>query len=301
MRPTSLLLSTLLAMSFACGDSGSGGAGGGGGQSAAYAGTKCEQCDKTACASERDACAADASCAGYLTCLSKCGLADNQDAEPSCEADCAAAHGTSAALLDAFRTCRAGADCSASADTQCDRAAVGGGGGAGGAALCESPAYLDQTCPASTEPDACFKCNYEKCCDSVDEIFGTGPAADLTQCWLQCASGDSACEKACFDQYPDGVDGFGKWWACSNVQCGEPDGPCTVSNQCNQCQYDSCECEYAACEGEPECFLAFYCFSICDDTACLESCQAEHPTGLEAMNSLIVCVSQRCGSVCGMP
>ena len=101
----------LLALSIACGDSTGAGAGGSGGSPNQYAGTPCDTCDKTVCASEHAACAAEADCAAYLTCLGSCDLDAAGDAEASCEATCAETHAASQAVLDEFRSCRSNAVC----------------------------------------------------------------------------------------------------------------------------------------------------------------------------------------------
>jgi len=283
----------LLAALSACDEStGTGGAGGA--STATYTGTACDDCDRSACNSERAACAGVATCASYLTCLGACPLDANSDADGACEAACA--EGSGSAELEAFRTCRtegAGTTCA-----DCPR--EGSGGAGGGTPLCTSPGFLTQECGPDNTADACYHCMYENCCDSADAVFiEPGPTQDLANCWLDC--GDPICEEGCYATYPDGIAEFAAWQACLNVACAEPEGPCAVSDPCNECAFVECECEYASCLGSPDCFLGYICFSECDpdDVECASDCVDAVPANEPGLTQYFNCTLQRCGSQCG--
>lgn len=282
-------------MVVACGDSddpvGVGGGGGSGGDT--YAGTACDLCDRTACEMERAICSGEPGCAGYLTCLGGCVTMATGDADPACEAGCADAHSPESPALVAFRACRtegAGTTCS-----DCPREGGGGAGGAGG--LCTPPAFVTQQCAPSTEPDPCFKCQFEKCCESIEKIFEPGPAEDLTECYLACT--DPQCDAACFAAFPDGVAAHAEFEACAFTQCGEPVGPCPIDGTCNPCILSECACEYASCLANVDCFLANQCFGWCEDTGCVSDCLMQYPNKDPEYDAQNACRTQRCGDQCG--
>lgn len=252
----------------------------------------CRSCEKMACGTEISACQAEPECAAYLGCEDACPSAQNGSVDAACAGACSAVTGSTAkAALDAFQSCRSGAACAA-----CGQGS-GGAGGGGGGGLCTPPAFLTQTCAPSNEASACIKCQYEKCCDSVDGLFGGGTPTQLKDCWLNCT--DTACEKACFDMYPSAVPAFGEYQACANVNCGAA-GSCKVSSPCNKCQYEQCSCEYAACMIDAECFLTLSCFAGCNgDPACGQACVAAHPQGKALFDTLAVCTTQKCVQQCG--
>lgn len=291
----SLAVGVSLGLLIACGDSAEkpSGAGGGGSGAQVYGGTACEECDRTACAAERAACSSEPGCASYLACLAGCTTTATGDADPACETQCASAESPESPALTTFRACRtegAGTTCA-----DCPRES--GAGGEGGGGLCTPPAFLTQQCAPYTQDSPCINCQYEKCCDSVEKLFAPGPGEDLKDCWLACD--DPTCDATCFEAFPDGVAAFAEYQACSFTQCGQPDGPCSVTGTCNACRYDECECEYAACFANTDCFLAFHCFSTCADSDCVVSCLAQYPGKDPEYSNHQLCVSQRCGEQCG--
>lgn len=266
---------------------------------AGYGSGGCDTCDAMACADERSTCASEPDCAAYLDCVGKCAVGADGDAETSCESSCrtgvTSPSGEAALqLLDSCRRSGAGSTC-----TACGRS---GEGGAGGQGTCTTPDVVttQQCAPDTTMGDtACETCQKEHCCDSLDQVLGTGPAGKLADCWLACD--DTACENACFDQYPDGVAGFAGYQACISLECLGT-GLCAQSptHQCGLCQYDErCGCEYARCITNDDCFAITRCGDACaGNVTCAKECQDQFPDGKPLAQAFQLCLAQRCPDDC---
>lgn len=301
---SSLLLSAAF-LAPGCGESPSGtsgGTGAGGAGGATFGSSGCRTCEKTACANELSACQGEPECAANVECENACAVAASGDVDSACAGACAKPQsGTAKTVFDAFQMCRysgPGADCA-----ECGRGGSGGtttSTGTGGAPSCTPPAVLTQTCAASNEPSACNKCQYEKCCDSVEKVFGSGPAVKLKNCYLACPAGDHVCENGCFQKYPDGVPDFAGYQACVFINCAAT-GVCKVGTACNRCQYKECSCEYAAYYTDPEGFAIDSCIVSCpdNDVACAKDCVTKHPSAAPLFDSLAVCTGQHCVQQCG--
>lgn len=272
--------------------------GAGGGANGGYGKSLCGACVLKACAGEQAACEAEPSCSAHLECLLKCPVGADGDADPACEQACPVVSGTAAQSAgDALAFCRTAGQ-GASCAVTCGHASADGGE----PETCKGNPILTQQCKPSQLSDPCYKCQFEKCCDSVDACFNGGPATDLTNCWLACTTDDIACELACFDQYPDGVVGFGGYSACTEVNCFAPGGACQHAQpaSCLDCESTQCCEELAACDTDAECFLITQCTLGCksQDTLCGGACFAAHPKGQAALGKLAVCDGQRCAGKC---
>lgn len=280
----------------ATGASGSTGGSGGGNF---YSTSLCGTCVLKACASEQAACDAEPGCSARLECLLHCPVGANGDADPTCEQGCPGASGTAAqSASDAFEYCRTsgpGTSCAA----PCGDALPDGGS----PETCKGNPILTQQCKPSQEPDPCYKCQFEKCCDSVDACFNGGPATDLSNCWLECMKDDIACQLACFDKYPDGVVGFGGYTACLYINCFAAGAGCVSSkqNDCSTCQTTECCEELAACNTDAECYLITQCALGCkpQDSTCGGACVSTHSQGKATWAKLALCTTQKCLSKCG--
>jgi hypothetical protein len=144
-----------------------------------------------------------------------------------------------------------------------------------------------------------MKCQFEKCCDSVDAVFNdAGPTMDLANCWLDCTTPE--CEVACYEKYADGIVGFGGYEACVAVNCTAV-GMCKSSSQCLICQYTQCPQELANCKTNEDCASIYPCLGTCatGDTACGKACVTKHPGGAQLYDLLGVCTAQNCIDMCG--
>jgi hypothetical protein len=238
-----------------------------------------------ACDAERSACIADPGCTGYLGCIEACPVSAAGDLDASCEATCPRGE-TSAALVatSALAQCLGGAAASCS---ECGATDAGADSG--------NP-VLNQQCSQITHSDECNECLWNNCCDSMDAVFGGGPATSLADCWLACT--DSACEKACYEQYPEGVAEFGGWNACLTVKC-MPGGECPPQNPCTACLAEQCPYTFADCESDVECHLTLQCIDWCPTTDCALACPDQHPAAKPKFEAHMACVAQRCATDCG--
>lgn len=287
----------------ACDDSSSGDttSGSGGGQATAGWGEGgCSTCVRDACSSEVATCKADAGCASWLRCLEACPIAEGGDADPTCEATCPVDGTVAAEGRDAIVTCRRSGAGQACAECGIGTTTSTGTGGSG-PALCTMPAAVDQTCQVAGTDMPCEACIQEECCDSYRAVFGSGPTADLAQCWLACPDDDGDCANGCYADYPDGVQGFGDYRACTEVNC-EATGKCPSQHdtECLTCQRTECTCELAACHADVECHTTVECLSNCPalDTGCGKACVDAHPNGAGVFELLGVCSSQNCVDHC---
>jgi hypothetical protein len=265
--------------------------GAGGDTAHPYAASCLGKCVATTCEAQITACNGDPGCAAYLACLDACPVSAGGDADSACVAGCPAVSGSvGTAARDALDTCRTQAVCASCGG------GTGGTGGAGG--TCSMSPALTQQCPASTDPNLCHRCQYEHCCDSVQQVFGGGPATDYANCWLMCPDGDPACVDACKSAYPDGVAGFAEYRACVNFTCSGP-GLCPIST-CPTCAYDHCGCEYVACQADAACSSILDCMESCAQSpACIEACLPSTGPGADLAKTYTVCTSQHCLDVCG--
>jgi hypothetical protein len=166
------------------------------------------------------------------------------------------------------------------------------------AGTCVANPVLNQTCAPSSQTSACIKCNYEKCCDSVKKVFDGGPATDFGNCWLACADGDYPCVSACEKKYPDGIQGFGEYFACTAVNCMAT-GACSA-RPCSLCADKNCQCELTNCRVDAGCFDIMECNAGCTTVACASACTANHPqTSIDLYKTVAVCTAEKCVSVCG--
>ncbi len=270
---------------------------GGGAGGATFGAGACRNCERAACAAEFSACEAEPECGAFIGCENACPTALTGDVDATCVSACPSVdEGTAKTAFDALQACRYGAP--GAACQECGRGGVGGGGGAGGAGICTPPAILTQECQDENNGSECTQCQYEKCCDSVDLVFGGGPATDLGDCWLNCNT--PQCEADCFEQFPDGIPGFAGYQACVFVNCFGT-GACSSSSSCSLCQYKECSCEFASCTTNVECFAIRNCLSLCatNDTACGKECYDKHPDGQVLFDTLAICTGQRCIAQCG--
>lgn len=278
-----------LASTHACSSSDPGATGAAGQSGAAGsndgAATACFDCARAACDAQRAACVGDPGCTTYLACVEVCPVSAASGVDPACEAACprgdtSASKAASQALLQCLNT----------AATGCVECGAGDAGADG-----STNPVLNQQCAPTTHADVCNECMWNNCCDSMDAILGGGPATDLANCWQACT--DSACEQACYAQYPDGVAGLGGWWACLTVKC-MPGGECPAQTTCTACTAEHCGYEFADCEADVECHLIKQCVGWCETTDCAVACPGQHPTASPLWEKYFACVTQRCATDC---
>lgn len=278
-------------MAFSCSseESGGGSAGGGGTDagSTPFASSPCFACLEQSCAAEQSTCGSDPGCAAFLDCAKSCPTDQSGNVSQACQSACPVGETSSAqAARLALVTCQQGG-----AGLACKE--CGFGPDAGGSS---SPA-LNQQCSPSSLQDACDKCLYGECCESMDAITKPGPTKDLADCWYNC--NDYACEVGCYEKYPDGIPAFGGWSACVGVKCAGT-GTCPApGGSCGKCMYQKCGEELANCTTNSECYLARECVGSCSAPECVSTCRDAHPSTLSLFDALAICLQVNCTSACG--
>jgi hypothetical protein len=244
----------------------------------------CGVCFAQNCASQRDACAGDPDCASYLTCLEACE-AEPKDGPPdaACAGACQAPEGTAArAAYDNLDYCR----------TQGD-----------GAKLCETCGFeppQGQDCAPSTDPNPCYACEDENCCESYEAYAANPEAKAIYDCILTCTQPPYApCQEQCVLDHPDGAADWGARLGCNTVHCSDTSTCGEVPlDACLTCVYGKCGDPYQACSADAECFRIMLCTAACPDE-CAGECAAEHPDAAELYNDFALCAKNECLDVCG--
>lgn len=82
----------------------------------------------------------------------------------------------------------------------------------------QSSAYLAcQACEADENDDACDTCEKTSCCAERKALYANPDMAKYSSCFSACS--DSACNQACFDQYPSVVAATEAELACTSSKC----------------------------------------------------------------------------------
>lgn len=306
-------LAVLIACMAAVMATGCGGDGGGGssptpdgGADADAAGTtwgnsSCGTCVQSSCGSEIQTCSQDPGCAAHLTCLEACPVGADGDLDPGCEANCPAASGsTGVDAVQAFDDCRqtgAGASCAG-----CGGVAPDGGDGGdadAGDGGCAVPLLCEQ-CAPSTDPNACYKCEDENCCDSHAACLADADCEVYRVCMQsECPSTYSLSQCIEFCDSAHGTAGYEKFF--TRVTCVEAKclSECANETPCVKCENDHCASEFAECDSHEACSRASFCVGDCNgDQACLAGCKAKYPGAEPALDAKINCLLAYCGTTC---
>jgi hypothetical protein len=272
------------------------GATGGGGATAggAYGSGLCGLCVVHACATEDIACMDDPKCVAYLACLNACptNTADG-DADPACANACLGApDGAPRPAIDAYNACR-----TSGLGANCATCGIAGGGDAG---LPNWDWILHQQCPASTESNACYRCEDEHCCQTHADFEGDAAAQAYRTC-VQGCQGTPSCVLECAEQGPDGVKHFAERLACVAFFCADADtcGDVPLA-PCLACLHQNCASQFVAVDAEPDGFLFQACASPCaaSDGACFDACAAKYPGGAPLYQALGKCGQDQCATEC---
>lgn len=273
---------------------GGGGDGGSSSQGAGGGGTwgdgACGACVRDACSTQVDGCLADPECPAYLECLDACPVTETGDVDPSCQSACPRGNGTeslrAAAAIDACRDPGPGADCEACGVR--DRTGV------------PDLPELHQTCPASGDPNACFVCQDESCCDTIAACSAEPDCLAYKEC-IRTDTGDNPLYD-CGLAHPQGLELFAPGYVCAEYHCAIETPGCTKAERdaCFTCLYDVCGKEWAALTRFPEGFLLGWCIGACDvgDTACDDACYDLYPGARDEALQLGECLLAGCTGEC---
>jgi len=301
VRSLAALLLTLVALTAACSsssalapaaDGGSDAAVGDDAGPAAWLAGACGSCVQTACTSQRQVCDAEPSCALHSACADACASAPGGIIDAACLAACPrgdnAVASRSRAAYDACIT----------------------GSGVAGCTKCTKPTtsdpvsfaeILDQKCGPSTETNACFKCEAERCCETFDACVAEPECKLQLQPCLVACKGDKACQGRCYAAHPKGVSAWARRSTCNVARCATECGG-TV-DACAACGITTtCREPNARCTADAGCFLLRACLDeTCPtiDDACIKTCKAKvPPTAGPLFDAWFACISVSCVSAC---
>jgi hypothetical protein len=270
----------------------SGSAGGEGGEAGqpstapTFGTTDCRACQADACASQEASCSSEPACANYLECLDACPATEAGGVDEACAAACARPEETSVKLLaQAVDSCR-------------ER---------GGGASCEcgvvntAPDVLLQECLPSEDPNLCYKCEQEKCCETHAECKADAECNAMMACVKACPGGSfSQCVVDCAADHPDGAELGQRRITCLSILCSEGD-ECGEGelDPCVRCVDESCTEAVVACSLSLACQKVSACAIDCEDSDCYAACDEVDPEGASLYHDWVGCGASSCPSECG--
>lgn len=164
---------------------------------------------------------------------------------------------------------------------------TGGMGTGGMGATCMKPA------------DKCAGCLYDQCqlayCDCAAE-----PACfALIGCIQQCPQNDSGCVGACYVTNAQGFSEFTIASSCSGTLCAPSCANSQPVKQCDLCLAQKCETQLETCLAEVTCFPLIDCLTNCmGNMGCEQQCRTMFPNAAPLVQSLFVCASMGCPTMC---
>lgn len=165
---------------------------------------------------------------------------------------------------------------------------------------------LNQSCPASTSMDSCTRCLKTKCCQTESTCNGCMDCGvGLKACLIRCDEfADDrtyyACSESCFNLFPSAGRPMAQHLACNDIFCTAECSSSGMVSPCTRCLFSSCRDAYLACHGDPECYKLYLCTLPCSngDSRCLNACSLQYLTGRKALDELLLCGKNRCGTSC---
>lgn len=221
----------------------------------------CMSCLGQTCSLELTTCGQDPTCAANLRCVQRCPVGPSGDADAACEAECSRsvplAGSTAQAASQALLRCRTqdnGTTCAA-----CGKVATQHG---------SRDPILNQQCQKSTDQNACFQCEEERCCQTYAKYKNNPDAVKLRQCYGTCGDPDQQeqCQADCRQNHPDGVLDFSVRLFCVTARCGSQCMNGQPVNPCTACTLNHCVDSMIACTTDQDCNLLQICTETCLST-----------------------------------
>jgi len=262
---------------------------------ASWPSTPCGACVVSGCGPQRQVCDSEPSCAAHSGCADKCTAMPDGTIDAACLAACPggdnAVASKSRAAYDACITTTGLPACSA-----CP-ASVG--------AAPSADDVLAQKCGTSTDPNTCFKCEDERCCNTYAACDAEPECkVQLEGCLKACgADGTAACRSACYAAHPKGVATWAPRTTCLDTRCiTECGGPATP-DPCFDCGVlSSCRDTHARCASNEGCFLLLACLDTdCPNVTdtCIKSCKAKvDPSAAPLFDAWFSCTAVACDKIC---
>lgn len=172
-------------------------------------------------------------------------------------------------------------------------------GGSGRALSAGAARILNQSCPSSTESNACFRCEDEHCCNTyracrVDSL----ECSSITDCMKTCVAADriDTCLGKCAVTNSPGAQLYLERSGCVGLYCSTQCG--SSQSSCDTCGNSQCAIQSAECASDFECTALTYCMSACETDECFAQCNAQHPAGRTLLEGNLQCLEDRCSAEC---
>ncbi len=157
---------------------------------------------------------------------------------------------------------------------------------------------LQQTCAASTDPNACYKCEDEKCCRTYADCKASPECQAFKTCLQACPAGEY-CEESCAKTHGAGLTAWAPRLVCMTVHCPQACSSAPVPD-CVSCINANCAKEYAELESTPEGYLLQSCIAACTTPleACIDTCKGKYRGAVPGLNVLAACSKEKCTGKC---
>lgn len=263
----------------------------------------CQSCVSQSCSAELARCGQEPVCAAHWRCIKNCPVGPTGDANAACEAACTQAvplvsNPAQVASTDLLR-CR-----TQDAGTAC--------------AACGYPAsqrgsrhpLLNQQCAVSSDPNPCYRCEDERCCQSYAQYSKNPYAVSLRECYAMCVDPmhETECHADCRQTNPEGVQDFSTRLLCVTSRCGVECNKGKPLDACTDCSLSHCSDAIIACGTDPDCNLLMLCSETClgtnhgYPTGCPQSCLSRAALPAQKLYlEYLLCTSHSCGAECGEP
>lgn len=196
-----------------------------------------------------------------------------------------------------------------SADDSSGQGGTGGSGGASGSSTTETApsdpaAILNQQCSPSQDPDTCYQCRDEQCCETNEACLNDEGCVAMKACGKGCSENFDGnafvqCLDGCYTANEASYVPFAAHLACLTFECAEP---CAGTlGSCLACSHQSCANEDIACRLDLGCTLLSDCYGQCaaSDTACQEACEQGVPVEtIQMVQEWILCNYEHCKDAC---
>jgi hypothetical protein len=164
-------------------------------------------------------------------------------------------------------------------------------------------AVLNQTCTEpSTDPNKCFACQDEHCCETISACDNSVECQSFKTCANACPDPGEECIKKCSEDHPEGASLMGPLLACGIYYCATDQVQCDRSKRdaCVECKYGTCGDAYAALAATKTGYALELCIIACpiDHATCDQACYDRYPQARDAYLGYGECLLVACVDKC---
>jgi hypothetical protein len=163
---------------------------------------------------------------------------------------------------------------------------------------------LTQQCPPSADPNPCYACEDNHCCESYTRYRANTEAIAFRQCYEQCLASPTpgtSCQEKCDAEHPSGTADFAVRATCLEFFCPFEcfDAPVT---DCSTCRQQQCASQLVAASATESGFLIQGCNNACGgDSSCEQACVNEYTQGAGLVVLAGDCIKTKCPQCAPQP